>query len=78
MERCKLSLYPIGSTFAEKIKDKPDLYGPFWLMVTLVFALIAAGNMSSYIKKGSEFEYDYTYIDSATSAVIILFSNFKN
>ena len=32
------------SNFAkEKIKTKPDLYGPFWICVTLIFSVAIAG-----------------------------------
>ena len=33
------------SNFAkDKIKSKPDLYGPFWICVTLIFSVAIAGN----------------------------------
>ena len=28
---------------------KPDMYGPFWIYTTLIFALAAAGNLYNYI-----------------------------
>ena len=28
---------------------KADLYGPFWIYATLIFALISAGNVSTYL-----------------------------
>lgn len=39
------------SNFAkEKIKNKPDLYGPFWICVTLIFSVAIAGNIASYFQ----------------------------
>jgi len=32
--------------FLEVTKDKPDLYGPFWIFTTLIFLLTAAGNFA--------------------------------
>ena len=46
-ERLKWSLFPRldhTSTFAKKkIRAKPDLYGPFWICVTLIFSVAIAG-----------------------------------
>ena len=37
------------SNFAkDKIKSKPDLYGPFWICVTLIFSVAIAGNVGNF------------------------------
>ena len=47
VQRLAWSSFPrpkFTSNFAkEKIKSKPDLYGPFWICVTLVFSIAIAG-----------------------------------
>jgi len=79
-DRLKWSLFPRldhTSSFAKKkIKPKPDLYGPFWICVTLVFSVAIAGNVSSYFQYkitkdngGSHWHYDFHKV--TLSAVIV-------
>jgi len=37
-----------------QLRPNPDLYGPFWIAATLVFAIAINGNFSSLVKKYSE------------------------
>lgn len=57
----------------------PDLYGPFWISMTLIFVLGMTSNLSAYMhhqrKKTNdnpdeEFEYDITHLLRATSIVL--------
>jgi len=64
--RLQSALFPFSTKFALVTKDKPDLYGPFWVLTTLVFTLACAGNFSSYIsamwnedKKGHSLHFDF-------------------
>ncbi|XP_030631394.1 protein YIPF1 [Chanos chanos] len=42
------------------IRSNPDLYGPFWICATLVFAIAISGNMSSFLShQGSP---NHTYV----------------
>ena len=43
------SLIPFNSRFHQLYKDKPDLYGPFWIYTTLIIMLAIAGNLSRYL-----------------------------
>ena len=43
-----LSLKPLTSSLSDEIKENPDLYGPFWIMTTLVFVLACMGNITAY------------------------------
>jgi len=41
----------------------PDLYGPLWITMTLVFFLAFTSNMSAYFRTNpNEFEYDVTHL----------------
>jgi hypothetical protein len=46
----------------------PDLYGPFWVSMTLIFILGVASNLSDYLHyqrksdPDSQFEYDITHV----------------
>lgn len=38
--RVMATLNPIKPSLAERIEEKPDLYGPFWICTTLIFMLL--------------------------------------
>ncbi|XP_059945808.1 protein YIPF1 isoform X1 [Mesoplodon densirostris] len=50
-DRIKGSLLPIpGKNFVRLyIRSNPDLYGPFWICATLVFAIAISGNLSNFL-----------------------------
>ncbi|XP_012257386.2 protein YIPF1 [Athalia rosae] len=43
------------------IRGKPDLYGPFWICVTLVFSIAISGNMANYLQTANSKEYHWRY-----------------
>lgn len=61
VSRIRRALLPIGVDFLDSIHSKPDLYGPFWTVTTLVFLVGVCGNINDRINgrvptTGSEFE----------------------
>ncbi len=42
-----------------KISDNPDLYGPFWILTTLVFVVAAVGNFSRLMAGEKEFYFGF-------------------
>lgn len=40
---------PFNDEFIELVKPSPDLYGPFWIMTTIVFLLGMVGNFANYM-----------------------------
>eukprot|EP00964_Phaeocystis_antarctica_P152433 scaffold120310_cov63-Phaeocystis_antarctica.AAC.1 len=49
LNRVKGSLLPRPrGAFFELIAANPDLYGPFWVATTLIFAMAITGNLASY------------------------------
>ncbi|KAA0187460.1 hypothetical protein HAZT_HAZT006185 [Hyalella azteca] len=65
-----------GVSFLERhIKPKPDLYGPFWICLTLVFAAAIAGNVSNYLQtRGELSEYwRYDFHKGACSVQLVHF-----
>ena len=42
-------------------QKKPDLYGPFWLLWTLVVVLAISGNLSRYLEFEDPKEFTYTF-----------------
>jgi hypothetical protein len=47
--RTAAAVLPFSDKFLERIGDKPDIYGPFWGVTTLVFLMAATGNFASYL-----------------------------
>ena len=50
LNRIKGSLLPRPKgAFFELVAANPDLYGPFWISTTLIFAMAMTGNLASYV-----------------------------
>lgn len=53
----------------------PDLYGPFWVTVTLIFTIGISGNLARFFQHdhSSDFRYHYNFhmIASASTAIIL-------
>lgn len=54
--------------FFEMSRNKPDLWGPFWIYTTLIFMISVAGNFSSYLSASdrTKYEYDFRYTPFAS------------
>lgn len=50
LDRIKGSVFPVpGRNFVRLyVRSNPDLYGPFWICATLVFAIAVSGNLSNF------------------------------
>ena len=48
--RVRTSLIPCNRRFYQEYSKKPDLYGPFWIMSTLVIILTIMHNLSTYLE----------------------------
>ncbi|CAG0920330.1 unnamed protein product [Notodromas monacha] len=65
----------LGQSYLEyHVRPKPDLYGPFWVCVTLVFCIAISGNISNYLQTasiGKEYvwKYDFHKVSYAATAV---------
>nr|XP_019967357.1 PREDICTED: protein YIPF1 [Paralichthys olivaceus]XP_019967366.1 PREDICTED: protein YIPF1 [Paralichthys olivaceus]XP_019967374.1 PREDICTED: protein YIPF1 [Paralichthys olivaceus]XP_019967383.1 PREDICTED: protein YIPF1 [Paralichthys olivaceus] len=50
-----------GKNFVEvHLQRNPDLYGPFWICTTLVFAIAISGNISNFLMHLGKPNYKYT------------------
>jgi hypothetical protein len=57
------------------IKPKPDLYGPFWICVTLVFTIAISGNLANYLQTAATRRYHWRYdFHAVTFAATAIFS----
>ncbi|CAD6567366.1 MAG: hypothetical protein CYPHOPRED_001631 [Cyphobasidiales sp. Tagirdzhanova-0007] len=70
--RSYLTLYPREDYLAVVLNNAPDLYGPFWVPTTLIFALFLTSSLSSSIQAylaGNTYNYDFTRLSVAVSVV---------
>ncbi|XP_077581225.1 protein YIPF1 [Stigmatopora nigra] len=57
------------------LRRNPDLYGPFWICTTLVFAIAISGNISTFLVNLGKPEYKYTpEFGKVTIAATAIFS----
>ena len=69
-KRLLTSLIPFNKLFFNQYKEKPDLYGPFWIYTTLVIVLAIAGNLSRYFQMGAaSFTYNYNFVPIAATVL---------
>ena len=83
MTRVLNSLLPFSPKFITMYKEKPDLYGPFWIMTTLIVLLVIIGNFARYLdifendeKELENFEYNFRYVPIATIVVYSVWLGF--
>ena len=79
--RVLYSMVPIpGKSFLQhQVRPRPDLYGPFWVCVTLVFSIAISGNVAEYFgSKGDGFNwhYDFHKVRRGNIMVIVGIENF--
>eukprot|EP00092_Neocalanus_flemingeri_P000510 GFUD01000541.1.p1 GENE.GFUD01000541.1~~GFUD01000541.1.p1 ORF type:complete len:411 (-),score=130.38 GFUD01000541.1:111-1343(-) len=75
--RLLYSMVPVpGKSFLQHhIRPKPDLYGPFWICVTLVFSIAISGNLADFLQKSVDqdqsvkWHYDFHKVTLAATAV---------
>lgn len=74
--RLLYSMIPVpGKSFLQHhIRPRPDLYGPFWICVTLVFSIAISGNVSDFLQKSvllgeTKWHYDFHKVSLAATAV---------
>lgn len=76
LSRVLYSMVPVpGKSFLQHhIRPKPDLYGPFWVCVTLIFSIAISGNVADYFTSSlgpgqTKWHYDFHKVNLAASAV---------
>jgi len=74
--RLLYSMVPVpGKSFLQHhIRPRPDLYGPFWICVTLVFSIAISGNVADFLQKSvaqddHKWHYDFHKVSMAATAV---------
>lgn len=58
------------------IATNPDLYGPVWIVITLIFTIAISGNMASYLQNAGNHHWRYNFhLVSASATVIIMYTS---
>ncbi|TKS92364.1 Protein YIPF1 YIP1 family member 1 [Collichthys lucidus] len=76
LDRVKGSMMPLpGRNFIKHhLRSNPDLYGPFWICVTLVFSVAISGNLSGFLTKMGTSTYHYRpQFHRVTIAAVVIF-----
>lgn len=80
-DRILSSMIPRGdNSLKNDIKLRPDLYGPFWISVTLVFTIAISGNIANYLQHGIHHEtnyhwkYDFHLVSYAATTILVYIS----
>lgn len=53
---------------------KPDLYGPFWISVTLIFTIAISGNIANYLQHANtkyHWKYDFHLVSYAATTIFL-------
>nr|CAD2165885.1 unnamed protein product [Meloidogyne enterolobii] len=62
-----------GNFIADFVQPLPDLWGPFWISVTLVFSIAIVGNFANFLQVygngQEEFQSDFSFVTGATSLI---------
>lgn len=63
VERLKNSMLPhvVDNFLLTYIRPNPDMYGPFWVCVTLIFAIGISGNIANYFWYANSHLYHWKY-----------------
>ncbi|TFK25435.1 Yip1 domain family protein [Coprinopsis marcescibilis] len=75
LERCYQTMNPLAApTYIPKFLQPADLYGPFWTLTTLIFALFLssslAASISAYLSaEGTKYDYDFKLLSIAVTLV---------
>lgn len=82
LERISNSMIPKrapGNYLRSHISLNPDLYGPFWIQVTLIFSIAISGNIANYLQKsgGDSFKWHYNFhLVSYAATCIFIYGTF--
>ena len=66
------SLIPFRyNNFYSTFSEAPDLYGPFWILTTIVCTVFIAGNFERYMRSSEEEKFEYNFRLVPVAAMIL-------
>lgn len=76
IERLIFSLNPNRREFLNDIEGNPDLYGPIWLTISVSFFAFMLGSISSWLKHGSQYTYNFqSFVTAGILLSILVFGS---
>ncbi|KAK0072910.1 hypothetical protein PV325_010544 [Microctonus aethiopoides] len=78
IKKIQKSMIPHGTEnyLLSHIRPNPDLYGPLWICITLIFAIAISGNIANYLQTANTGTYHWKYefhIVSYAATIICLY-----
>ncbi|XP_043222727.1 protein YIPF1-like isoform X1 [Amphibalanus amphitrite] len=75
-DRCLWSMVPKPGTnfLKDRLQQNPDLYGPFWIGVTLVISIAVMGNLANYLQvaaAGDRYHWRYDFHKLTLAATVV-------
>ncbi|XP_071485077.1 protein YIPF1-like [Diadema antillarum] len=66
---------PTKSFLDSHIRPSPDLYGPLWVCITLIFTIAISGDMADYIANRYSTQYSWhAHFSNVTIAAVVIFA----
>jgi len=57
------SMIPRKQSYLELLRPNADLYGPFWVPMTLLFSISIAGNLTKLLSQSSDTSWEFHFDD---------------
>ena len=55
------SMIPRKQSYLELLKPNADLYGPFWVPMTLLFSISIAGNLTKLLSQSTDTSWEFHF-----------------
>lgn len=74
LNRLLYSFFPTKDSYMDKLQPQPDMYGPFWVCMTLIFSTAISGNLADFLNsmgKDQDWTYDFKKVTIAATVVML-------
>lgn len=61
LSRMLWSMIPTKIRYLELLKPNADLYGPFWVPMTLLFCIAIAGNLTKFLTQSKNATWEFHF-----------------
>lgn len=65
------ALIPLKKDFSEAVASNPDMYGPFWIYITLIFLISLSTNFTGYVLAADREKFAYNVHFIPLSCLIV-------
>ena len=71
LNRAKASMNPLMTHQSETFNQSPDIYGPFWITTTSIFAMTISANCGQWLKYDDTLKFAANFRMTCTAACIM-------